>query len=145
MFAAVQNDAFRDGVFSHLDTRGEGRGYQSSVSQFNEGSLGAFTRLAPGRHSNAVQRRSMRGFGHSFRDGSLGADAAPTQVIIGPNGASIGAVLQAPRGAGLRGAGRDGRLLSVQKEVSLRKPKRRCRRDKRCALCDCHRGKCYIP
>lgn len=83
MFAAVQNDAFRDGVFSHLDTRGQGRSYQSSVSQFNEGSLGAYSRRAP---------RALRGFGHSFRDGSLGADATPTQVIIGPNGASIGPV-----------------------------------------------------
>jgi hypothetical protein len=89
MFAAVQNDAFRDGVFSHLDTRGQGRAYQSSVSQFNEGSLGAYSRLV-----NPSGRRAMRGFGHSFRDGSLGADAAPaaTQVVIGPDGASIGPV-----------------------------------------------------
>lgn len=85
MFAAVGGDAFRDGVFSHLDTRGQGRAYQSSVSQFNEGSLGAYSRLAGGP-------RAMRGFGHSYRDGSLGADATPTQIVIGPNGASIGPV-----------------------------------------------------
>ncbi len=87
MFAAVGgSDAFRDGVFSHLDTHGTGRPYQSSVSQFSEGSLGAYSRLAG--------PRAMRGFGHSFRDGSLGADGAPTQIVIGPNGASIGPVPQ---------------------------------------------------
>ena len=86
MFTAVNGHSFRDGVFSHASP---GQSYESSVRQYHEGSLGASRRGWP---------RSVRGMGRSFRDGVLGDDSSsasttsdtPTQIIIGPNGASIG-------------------------------------------------------
>lgn len=88
MFAAVGGDAFRDGVFSHVDTYGPGRGYQSSVRQFNEGSLGAAARGLTNQSRHQVRRRRpLRGFGSSYQDGVLGDGST---IVIGPDGASIG-------------------------------------------------------
>lgn len=117
MYRAIGDESsWRDGVFSHAAPFQD---YQASVSQFEEGSLGAFARPATRSEMarNARSRRpkapQMRGFGSSFRDGSLGSYAyragslgddpvaspstqlpampslTPTTINVGPNGLTI--------------------------------------------------------
>lgn len=80
-------------MFSHASP---GQSYEASVRQYHEGSLGA------GRGRPLRAHRGMRGFGHSYRDGVFGDDSSttsttsPTQIVIGPDGASIGPVPVAP-------------------------------------------------
>ena len=105
MFTAVQSDAYRDGVFSHLNTNGDGRSYQASVRQFNEGSLGNLFADGARRMGQPRPRslRAVRGVGEYFQgtsglgiyqDGVLGDGS--TTVTIGPDGASIGPTPVAP-------------------------------------------------
>lgn len=117
MYRAIGDEnSWRDGVFSHAAPFQD---YQSSVQQFEEGSLGAFVRPAPGGAALSRNRRSarrpamhgMQGLGSAFRDGSLGSayrdgslgrafrdgslgDASaptitPTTIQVGPNGLTV--------------------------------------------------------
>lgn len=115
MYRAIGDEnSWRDGVFSHSAPFQD---FQSSVQQFEEGSLGAFVRPAPGGAALSRNRRSarrpamhgMRGLGSAFRDGSLGSeyrdgslgrafrdgslgDAAAipaTTIQVGPNGLTV--------------------------------------------------------
>ncbi len=109
MYRAIGDESsWRDGVFSHAAPIQD---YQASVSQFEEGSLGVYARPASrselARNARSHKRPAMRGFGASFRDGSLGeayrsgvfGDTAPstinlpatpgapaTTITVGPNG-----------------------------------------------------------
>jgi hypothetical protein len=82
MYRAIGDESsWRDGVFSHAAPFQD---YQASVKQFEEGSLGAYARPARSGMSVATRRRNapqMRGFGSSFRDGSLGAYAYRSGVL----------------------------------------------------------------
>lgn len=107
MYKAMGDEsAFRDGVFSHAAPH---QGFQASLRQSADGSLGAFSRVSTrGRHGGPraprLQPRSMTGIGQAayqdgslgqaWRDGSLGADGATIQ--IGPNGASVGPTVTPP-------------------------------------------------
>lgn len=124
MYRAIGDESsWRDGVFSHAAPFQD---YQSSVQQFEEGSLGAFVRPAPGGAALSRNRRSarrppmhgVRGLGSAFRDGSLGSayrdgslgrafrdgslgDAAaptlpPTTIQVGPNGLTVAPTPAAP-------------------------------------------------
>lgn len=111
MYRAIGDESsWRDGVFSHAAPFQD---YQASVKQFEEGSLGAYARplsrseMARSHRSTKRGAPQMRGFGSSFRDGSLGeayrsgslgADPAPatalpaltpTTITVGPNGLSV--------------------------------------------------------
>lgn len=116
MYRAIGDESsWRDGVFSHAAPFQD---YQASTRQFEEGSLGAFARPATrsemARNARGVKRPQMRGFGSSFRDGSLGAYAyrsgvlgddapvatpstalpslptiSPTTINVGPNGLTV--------------------------------------------------------
>lgn len=119
MYRAIGDESsWRDGVFSHAAPFQD---YQASTKQFEEGSLGAWARPAT-RSEMARNARSqkrppmrpqMRGFGSSFRDGSLGTYAyragslgddpvatpstslpslpsiTPTTINVGPNGLTV--------------------------------------------------------
>lgn len=116
MYRAIGDESsWRDGVFSHAAPFQD---YQASVRQFEEGSLGAYARPATrsemARNSRSHKRPQMRGFGSSFRDGSLGTYAyragvlgddapvaapstqipslpsiTPTTINVGPNGLTV--------------------------------------------------------
>jgi len=86
MYKGIGESAYNDGLFSQAAPFQE---YQASVSQFADGALGAFARLAqPGRvgtgvrrsismFNHASRRRGVSGPGQSYQDGTLGHTFLP--------------------------------------------------------------------
>jgi hypothetical protein len=89
MYKGIGESAYNDGLFSQAAPFQE---YQASVSQFGDGALGAFSRLAPpGLVSTNVRRRashrpgtlpprgghSLVGMGNAYHDGVLGHTFLP--------------------------------------------------------------------
>jgi hypothetical protein len=105
MYRAIGDESsWRDGVFSHAAPFQD---YQASVSQFEEGSLGAYARPLnrsemARNHSSRRRPARMAGFGSlAYRSGILGdttpvatpstsipamPSITPTTIQVGPNG-----------------------------------------------------------